>query len=154
AALMVPQVLSTIQATTSGERRSSALGWYGATAGLSMIIGQLLGGVLVTADIAGLGWRPIFLVNVPIGLAGLVLAQRTVPEPRAENPLGIDRTGTILFGTLILSLLVPLMVGRSLGWPAWTWLLLTAVPVLATAFVAMQRRAERAGQVPLVPPSI
>jgi MFS family permease len=154
AALMVPQVLSTIQATTEGERRSRAVGWYGATAGLSMIIGQLLGGVLVTADIAGLSWRPIFLVNVPIGLVGLVIARRTVPETRAHNPAGIDRTGTVLFGTLILALLIPLMVGRSLGWPAWVWLLLTTVPVLAAAFVTVQRRAERNGSVPLVPPSV
>jgi MFS family permease len=154
AALMVPQVLSTIQATTTGERRSRAVGWYGATAGLSMIVGQLLGGVLVDADIAGLTWRPIFLVNVPIGLVALLIVRRTVPETRAVNPLGVDRTGTVLFGLLVLALLVPLMEGHSLGWPAWVWLLLGAVPFLAAAFVTAQRRAERAGSVPLVPPSV
>lgn len=154
AALMVPQVLSSIQATTTGEHRSRAVGWYGATAGLSMIVGQLLGGVLVTADIAGLNWRPIFLVNVPIGLVGLVLARRYVPETKSANPVGIDRVGTVLFGLLVLAVLVPLMEGRALGWPAWTWLLLVAAPVLAVIFVAAQRRAERAGQVPLVPPSV
>jgi MFS family permease len=145
-------VLSTIQATATGDRRSRAVGWYGATSGLSMIIGQLFGGVLLDADIAGLSWRPIFLVNVPIGIAGLVLARRTLPETRAANPLGIDRTGTVLFGALILALLVPLMAGQSLGWPGW--LPLTLVPALAVVFVTQQRRADRAGTVPLLPPSV
>jgi MFS family permease len=154
AALMVPQVLSTIQATCTGDRRSRAVGWYGATSGLSMIVGQLLGGVLVDADIAGLAWRPIFLVNVPIGLAGLLLARRTLPETRSANPLGVDRAGTVLLGALILALLVPLMAGRSLGWPVWGWLLLAGSPLLTVAFVAVQRRADRAGAVPLVPPSV
>jgi MFS family permease len=154
AALMVPQVLSTIQATMTGEKRSRAVGWYGATAGLSMIAGQLLGGVLVEANIAGLSWRPIFLVNVPIGLVGLVIARRTVPETRAVNPLRIDRLGTVLLGALLLALLVPLMEGRALGWPVWIWLLLAASPILGTAFVLAQRNAERAGRVPLVPPSV
>ena len=154
AALMVPQVLSTIQACLTGEQRSRAVGWYGATAGLSMIAGQLLGGVLVEANIAGLSWRPIFLVNVPIGLIGLVVTRRTVPETRAANPLRIDRPGTVLLGVLLLALLVPLMEGRALGWPLWIWLVLATTPLLATAFVATQRNAERAGRVPLVPPSV
>lgn len=154
AALMVPQVLSTIQATTTPERRSRAVGWYGATAGLAMVVGQLLGGVLVEADIAGLSWRPIFLVNVPIGLIGLLAVRRLVPETKAANPLHIDRTGTVLLGGLLLALLVPLMEGRVLGWPAWTWLLLASTPLLAAAFVITQRRTERAGRAPLVPLSV
>ena len=154
AALMVPQVLSTIQATMTGEKRSRAVGWYGATAGLSMIAGQLLGGVLVEANLAGLSWRPIFLVNVPIGLIGLLIVRRTVPETRAENPLRIDRLGTVLLGALLLALLVPLMEGRALGWPVWLWLVLATTPILAVVFVAVQRNAERAGRVPLVPPSV
>jgi MFS family permease len=154
AALMVPQVLSTIQATMTGEKRSRAVGWYGATAGLSMIAGQLLGGILVEADLAGLSWRPIFLVNVPIGLIGIVIARRTVPETRAVNPLRIDRLGTVLLGATLLALLVPLMEGRALGWPAWVWLLLGSSLILGAAFVAVQHRAERTGHVPLVPPSV
>jgi MFS family permease len=154
AALMVPQVLSTIQATMSGEQRSRAVGWYGATAGLSMIAGQLLGGILVEADLAGLSWRPIFLVNVPIGLIGMVVARRTVPETRAVNPLRIDRLGTVMLGITLLALLVPLMEGRALDWPLWTWLLLGTTPFLAAGFLAVQRNAERKGHVPLIPPSV
>lgn len=150
AAMLVPQVLSIIQAGTSGERRSRAIGYYGAGAGIAMVVGQLLGGVVVT----GLGWRPIFLVNVPLGLAALLFAVRTVPETRASNPLGVDRLGTILLGTTLLTLLVPLMEGRLAGWPAWCWVLLGASPLAAAAFVLVERRLEERGRVPLLPMSV
>jgi len=154
AALMVPQVLSIIQATTSGERRARVLGYYGATGGISMVIGQLLGGVLVSVDLAGAGWRPIFLVNVPIGLAGLLLARRTLPETRASNPVGVDRWGTVLLGTTLLTLLVPVMEGRALGWPIWCWVLLAACPLAAVGFVMVERRMEARGGNPLLPTSL
>jgi EmrB/QacA subfamily drug resistance transporter len=154
AAMMQPQVLSTVQATTTGQHRSRALGMYGAVAGLSVVVGQLLGGALIGADIAGSTWRPIFLVNVPIGIVGLWLAKRTVPETRSANPVGVDGLGTALLGATLLALLIPLTEGRAMGWPLWNWLLLAAVPFGAAAFVAVERRAERAGRVPLLPPSI
>ncbi|HEX3788078.1 MAG TPA: MFS transporter [Pseudonocardiaceae bacterium] len=154
AALMLPQVLSTIQATTSGQRRSAALGFYGATGGICTVVGQLLGGLLVAANIDGSQWRPIFLVNVPVGLAGLLLASRTVPDTRSENPVGIDRLGTVLLGVSLLTLLVPLMEGGALGWPVWIWLTLGVFPFAAAGFVVVERRSERAGAVPLLPPSV
>jgi MFS family permease len=154
AAIMVPQVLSIIQATTTGEHRARTLGYYGATGGIAMVIGQLLGGVLVSADIAGAGWRPIFLVNVPIGVLGVVLARRTLPETRATDPMGIDRAGTALFGVTLLTLLIPLMEGRALSWPVWCWVLLGVFPFAAAAFVAVERRLEAAGGVPLLPMSL
>src|SRR5580698_3541166 len=154
AAMMVPQVLATIQAATSGERRTRALARYGATGGLAAVLGQVPGGLLVSANIDGLGWRPIFLVNVPIGLAGLVLAKRYVPDTRHGAPAPIDGLGTILLGVTVLAVLVPLTEGRSLGWPVWTIALLVAAPVAAAAFAAVERRAERAGRSPLVPPSL
>jgi MFS family permease len=154
AAMLVPQVLSIIQATAAGERRARMLGYYGATGGISMVIGQLLGGVLVSANLAGAGWRPIFLVNVPIGLLTMLLARRTLPESRATNPLGVDLWGTLLLGVSLLALLVPLMEGGGLGWPAWCWLLLAAFPVTSTAFYLVERRLEERGGVPLLPPSV
>lgn len=154
AAMMVPQVLSIIQATASGEKRSKMLGFYGATGGMSMVIGQLLGGVLVSANIAGTGWRPIFLVNVPIGIAGLVLAHRTVPETRASNPLRVDRWGTLCLGVTLLLLLVPLLEGRALGWPAWCWAMLVAFPFGAIAFARVERRVEASDSTPLLPLSV
>jgi EmrB/QacA subfamily drug resistance transporter len=154
AALMVPQVLATLQVTTQGERRSRALGLFAAVGGVAAVVGQLLGGVLVSADIAGSGWRSIFLVNVPVGLAGLALARRHVPDTRAPHAVTVDVRGTALFGATMLALLVPLMEGRSVGWPLWTWVSLAAFPLLAAAFVAVERRVERAGRVPLLMPSV
>ncbi|MEU0188512.1 MFS transporter [Streptomyces afghaniensis] len=154
AAAMLPQVLATIQATTTGPRRAKAMGLYGATAGLSMVAGQILGGVLVAADIAETGWRSVFLVNVPVVLAGLFLAARSVPETRSTRPEPVDVPGTFLLAASILTLLVPLTEGRAGGWPLWTWLSLLAFPFAAAAFYVVERRADRAGRTPLVPPSL
>ncbi|KMS68179.1 MFS transporter [Streptomyces viridochromogenes] len=153
-AAMLPQVLATIQAATSGQRRARAMGLYGATAGLSMVAGQILGGILVAADIAGTGWRSVFLVNVPVVLVGLFLAARAVPETRSQRPEPVDGPGTVLLALSLLTLLAPLTEGRAAGWPLWTWLSLAAFPFVAAAFYAVERRADRAGRTPLVPPSL
>ncbi|WSQ09063.1 MFS transporter [Streptomyces sp. NBC_01231] len=159
-AAMLPQVLATIQAATAGPRRAKAMGLYGATAGLSMVLGQILGGVLVAATPlsflfgAGGGWRAVFLVNVPVVLVGLVLAARSVPETRAKRPEPVDVPGTVLLAAALLTLLAPLTEGRAAGWPLWTWLSLAAFPFVAAAFYAVERRADRLGRTPLVPPSL
>ncbi|MEV6128100.1 MFS transporter [Streptomyces violaceusniger] len=154
AALMLPQVLATIHSSTSGTRRARALSMYGATAGLSMVAGQILGGVLVAADIAGTGWRAVFLVNVPVAVIGLILAVRTVPETRSERPAPVDVPGTVLLALSLITLMVPLTEGRAAGWPVWTWLTLGAFPLVAAAFYVVERRADRAGRTPLLPPSL
>ncbi|MFJ9730778.1 MFS transporter [Streptomyces sp. NPDC101171] len=154
AAAMLPQVLATIQAATSGTRRAKAMSLYGATAGLSMVAGQILGGLLVAADIAGTGWRAIFLVNVPVVVLGLVLAVRHVPETRSQRPEPVDVPGTVLLAVSLLTLLAPLTEGRAAGWPLWTWLSLAAFPFAAAAFYMVERRADRLGRTPLVPPSL
>jgi MFS family permease len=153
-ALMLPQVLATIQATTSGARRGRALGLYGATGGISAVAGQVLGGWLVAADVAGTGWRSIFLVNVPVAAAAILLSLRSVPETRAANPARIDAKGTTLLAAMLLTLLVPLMEGRVVGWPLWTWLLLAATPFAAAAFWLVERHGERTGGDPLIPPTL
>ncbi|WP_327655344.1 MFS transporter [Streptomyces sp. NBC_00483] len=153
-AAMLPQVLATIQATTAGTRRAKAMSMYGATAGLSMVAGQVLGGVLVSADLFGTGWRSVFLVNVPVVVLALVLAVRTVPETRSDRPEPVDVPGTVLLALALMALLAPLTEGRAAGWPLWTWMSLAAFPGLAYAFYAVERRADRAGQTPLIPPSL
>lgn len=153
-AAMLPQVLATIQSATDGRRRAKAMGLYGATAGLSMVAGQILGGVLVAADVWGTGWRSVFLVNVPVVLVGLFLAARTVPETRSQHPEPLDGPGTVLLAAALLTLLAPLTEGRAAGWPLWTWLSLAAFPFVAWAFYAVERRADRKGRTPLVPPSL
>lgn len=153
-AMLLPQVLSIIQAGTSGERRSRAIGLFGATGGIATVIGQLLGGALVAANLWDLSWRPIFLVNVPIGLIGLLLARRTVPDSRASNPLGVDRWGTALLAVSLLSLLIPIMEGRALGWPWWSIALLVIFPFAAYGFARVERKLEAAGGTPLLPPAL
>ncbi|MFC0848463.1 MFS transporter [Streptomyces noboritoensis] len=153
-ALMLPQVLATIQATTAGPRRARAMSLYGATAGLSMVAGQILGGVLVAADIAGSGWRAVFLVNVPVVVVGLILAVRSVPETRSERPASVDVPGTLLLALSLISLLLPLTEGRAAGWPLWTWVSLAVFPFAAFAFFRTEQRADRRGGTPLVPPSL
>lgn len=154
AALMVPQVLATVQATTSGPHRLRAMALFGATGGVASVVGQLVGGLLVSADVAGSGWRPIFLVNVPIGVAALVVAPRLVPDTRSPAAASVDKGGTLLLAAAVLALLVPLSEGRALGWPVWSQVLLGTTPLLAAALVAVELRHERNGRVPLVPPSL
>lgn len=154
AGLVVPQVIATLHATLSGERRHRALGLYSSAAGVAIVVGQLVGGLLVTADVAGTGWRPIFLVNVPIGAVALIAAGRYVPASRSLHPLGLDLVGTLLFAGTMVALLVPLAEGPTMGWPLWSWGTLALVPVLAAATVVVERRAETAGRVPLLPPSL
>ncbi|MFB7619567.1 MFS transporter [Kitasatospora sp. NPDC056181] len=154
AALLIPQVLGTITAATHGARRGRALSVYGAVGGISVVIGQVLGGMLVAADLFGSGWRSVFLLNVPFALLALVLAVRYVPESRAEQAARVDVPGTLLLTAALLALLVPLMEGRAAGWPLWSWLLLALFPVFAVAFGVVEVRAERRGATPLVPPSL
>jgi predicted MFS family arabinose efflux permease len=154
AALVVPQVLATAHATLEGERKARALALYGATSGIAAVVGQLAGGLLVTANLASTSWRPIFLINIPIGLLVLVLAGQVVPATRSAHPAGIDLPGTLLFAGSLVALLVPLTLGQKLGWPSWTWVLLALAVVLAIVTFRVERRAEQRGGVPLLPPSV
>ncbi|MEV5876134.1 MFS transporter [Streptomyces sp. NPDC052101] len=153
-AALLPQVLATIHATTSGERRARAVALYGSVGGVSVVLGQVLGGVLVAADPAGTGWRAVFLVNVPVALAALVCAVRAVPDSRVERPARGDLAGTALLAATLTALLLPLTEGRAAGWPLWSVLLLCAAPVCAAGFYRVELRAERAGAGPLLPPSL
>jgi MFS family permease len=154
AALMVPQVMATVQATTTGHHRLRAMALFGATGGLAAVVGQLLGGLLVNANIADSGWRPIFLVNVPIGLVALALAPRLLPDSRSLRPAPVDVPGTLLLGATVLAVLAPLSEGHALGWPLWSWVSLGVSPFLAAALVLVELKHERHGRVPLVPPAL
>src|SRR5436190_15576471 len=118
AAFMVPQVLATIQATAApGPQRARALGLFGATAGFAAATGQVFGGLLVNADIAGTGWRPIFLVNVPVALGARAILRRVMPETFAPTAARVDIPGTVLLGASVLLVMLPLTLGHELGWP-------------------------------------
>jgi MFS family permease len=154
AAMLVPQVLATFQATMQGERKTRALALYGATGGFAAVVGQIAGGVLVTANILGSSWRPIFLINVPIGIAVLVITRYVVPATRSDRPTGIDVPGTLAFAATLVALLIPLTEGNSLHWPLWSWALIAAAGVLGAVTLLIERRTERAGHTPLLPPSL
>ena len=148
AAAMLPQVLALITATFPPESRPRALGFFGLASGAAAIAGQVLGGALVAADVAGLGWRVIFLINIPVGAAACVLAARWLPRPAARpgrarlDPLGAAGTA----GALALAL-VPLTVGVDQGWPPWTWAMMaTAAPVFAGTLWWQQALVRRGGQ--------
>jgi EmrB/QacA subfamily drug resistance transporter len=150
AALIMPNVLSIIGVLYAGPDRLRALSAYGTVMGLAAVGGQLIGGALIAADPAGLGWRSCFLINVPVGIAGLVLAPRVIPESRQPNSPRLDRRGTLLATAGLTAVMLPLLEGRQHGWPAWTWLSLAACPVLLAGLVADQRRMARAGGSPLL----
>ena len=149
AALMTPQVLATLGTAYTGDRRARAFAAYGLTMGLAGVLGQLIGGGLIALDIAGAGWRSIFLINVPVGVAALALVRRMVPESRGERA-ALDLTGTALVTAGLTAVVLPLVEGRQQGWPPWTWLTLASAPVLLAAFVAHQRARGAAGRAPLV----
>ncbi|MCU1602603.1 MAG: putative transport protein, partial [Frankiales bacterium] len=139
---------------TSGPARARALSAFGATGGLAAVFGQLGGGLIVAADLFGTGWRPVFLLNVPVGLVALVAAARVLPDTRSDRPAGVDLVGTALLGATVLALLVPLVEGRSQGWPVWGWVSLALSVPLAASLLTFEGRREASGKVPLLPPSL
>ena len=154
AAMITPQVLATFQATLTGEARGRAISLYAAAGGLSAVAGQLVGGLLLSLNVAGTEWRGIFLVNVPVGILALLLLRRVVPETRSPSPASVDIAGTALLGVALVALLIPLTEGPALGWPWWIWACLALVPLVLTALVIVERRGERSGRTPLLPPSL
>ena len=151
AALMVPQVLSTLQALYTPKERAPMYGIVGGVSGLAAVVGPVLGGLLVTSDIAGLGWRTIFLLNVPVGVVIFALAARFVPNTRAETPPRLDLLGVFLLSAGLLGVLYPVVEGRALDWPAWLWLIAAAGVALLVAFVLVQRRKTRRDGSALLP---
>ncbi|MFF3917289.1 MFS transporter [Streptomyces sp. NPDC001852] len=154
AALVIPQVLGILTTAYAGKARVAAFNAYGITLGASAVFGQLIGGLLIKADVFGWDWRTIFLINAPIGAVVLLLTPKVVPESRAEGRTGLDWTGVILVTAGLTAIVLPLVQGRDQGWPTWTWeCLVAAVPLLAAFWWTQRRKAARDGS-PLVHPSL
>lgn len=150
-ALLMPQILATIHATLHGPRHSRAVGIYTAVAGLSVVVGQVLGGWLVSADLFGLGWRLGFFVNLPVCLlvAGLGLA--VIPDTRGVGAPQADAWGMVLFALFLVCLLFPVSLGAD--WPTMRWLAV-ALPPVGLALWRVEARQEADGGRPLLPPSL
>jgi len=151
AGIMMPQVLSSVQVMFAPEERAPVLGIIGSLSALGAVGGLILGGWLVTADLLGMGWRSIFLVNVPIGVVLVVAALLFVPRSRSEHPLRPDLVGVLLGGVGVFLVVFPLTDGRAAGWAWWIWAMLTMSPFVIVAFVWQQGRMLKAHKAPLLP---
>ena len=150
AALMGPQVLAILRTAFSGPAQARAFARYGLTMGIGAVFGQLIGGLLIRADLLGLGWRSCFLINLPIGLAALAAVRRCLPESRAPQRPGLDPVGVLLVSVALTALVLPLIQGPGLHWPLWTVLCLATAAVLLAVFAVHQHRATTAQGTPLV----
>ncbi|CAL9303344.1 MFS transporter [Streptomyces sp. SudanB66_2053] len=139
AALMVPQVLSIVHATFPAHERGKVFGLFGAIVGLGAVSGPLLGALLTQGNLFGLEWRPIFLINLPVGVAALVLGSRFITESKAPRALKLDLPGVALVTLALLMLLYPLTRGRELGWPVWGYVSMAGALVVFAALVAYER---------------
>jgi MFS family permease len=160
AAAAVPQVFSIIQLTFTGPARARALSAYAAVLSAGAVTGLVLGGVVVTANLFGTTWRPVFAINVPLGIVLAVAVPRLVPPdaPRASDASRasggparrLDLAGLLAAAAAVLLIVLPLVLGREAGWPAWCFGCIAAGAALAVAFVLVERRVAARGGDPLL----
>ncbi|MES9588165.1 MFS transporter [Streptomyces sp. NPDC094045] len=150
AALMVPQVLSIVHATFPAHERGKVFGLFGAIVGLGAVSGPLLGALLTEWNIAGLEWRPIFLINLPVGIAGLILGRKFITESKAPKALRLDLVGVALVTLGLLMLIYPLTRGHELGWPLWGHLSMAGSLLVFLVLVLFERAKARKDGSPLV----
>ncbi len=149
-ALLFPQVLSIMQVTFPPQERAAAFGLFGMVIGISAFSGNVLGGLLVYANWFGLGWRPIFLINLPVGLITMWAAVALVKESRSPKARRLDLGGVAILTTALAMLLYPLIEGRETGWPAWCFVLLAAALPMLAVFVRYEKWITARGGSPLV----
>lgn len=153
ASLLYPQVIATLQVVVSPQRRARAFALLGAVVSCATIAGPIIAGLLIAANVAGTTWRPIFLINVPVGIVLITLAPRLVPaDKRARSRL--DYGGTLTVVLLLIALTVPLTIGRDHNWPPWGWIMLICAPPLLAIFLRMEAALERRGKSPLLRPGL
>jgi len=151
AALMSPQVLATIQVMFVGRERDLATSYVGVTVGIGSLLGNVLGGYLVSANLFGLGWRPIFFVNVPIGITALVLSGIFLRESKADTAKKLDIPGALLCGLALFLLIFPISEIRERGFPPYAWAMVAASVCLWAFWLYFEGQLEKRGGSPLVP---
>jgi MFS family permease len=158
AAALVPQVFSLIQLRFTGPARARALSAYAAVLSAGAVAGLVLGGVVVNADLFGLGWRPVFGINVPIGIALALAVPRLIPpderpsdgQPTASQTRRLDLAGLLVAGPTVLLVVLPLVLGHAAGWPAVSFGVIAAGVLLGAGFVLVERRVAARGGDPLL----
>ncbi|MEU9992530.1 MFS transporter [Streptomyces sp. NPDC048045] len=150
AALMLPQVFALITVLVGEKDRHRAFGLLGVVLGLATIGGQLIGGLLIGADLFGSGWRPVFWINVPVGVVTVLLAARCLRESRVARARRLDLPGVAVLSAALFLLAFPLIQGREAGWPWWTWACFAASGLAFALFVRTEHRTAERGGDPLV----
>jgi EmrB/QacA subfamily drug resistance transporter len=139
AGLMVAQILAILRVAFPQSERAKAVGIFGAVTGSSAVFGLALGGVIVQWNVFGWAWRPIFLINVPVGIAALIAGAFLIQESRSPQRHKLDVIGMLLAIAWVTLLVYPLTEGRTLGWPAWTFVMLAGAAVLLGVFIVFER---------------
>lgn len=150
ASLMYPQVLSVIQVLFPPKERPKALAAFGAVIGLATVAGPLVGGILIQLNVAGWEWRPIFLVNLPVGCAALVASFFLLRETRSPTAPRLDLVGVVIVSSGLFLLVWPLVEGRDAGWPTWAYVCLIASLPVMILFVLFERRQNARNASPLL----
>jgi EmrB/QacA subfamily drug resistance transporter len=148
-AAMWPQVLSIIQVHFAPSQRRKVLAMQGGIQGLASVTGQIVGGGLIALDFLHLGWRTVFLINVPVGLFALAASGKVVPESRSQSARKLDLAGVVLATATLALIMVPAVEGREAGWPPWVFIALACAVPAAVGFVALERRIAARGGSPL-----
>jgi EmrB/QacA subfamily drug resistance transporter len=154
AGLMTPQVLAILRTSYSGQAQARAFSMFGLSLGIGAVSGQLIGGLLIRADVFGLDWRTCFLINVPVGAAAVALTPRVVPESRGPARAALGIPGMVIASVALVAIVLPLIQGRQAGWPAWTWPSLAGGCLLLAAFAWYQHRVAARGGAPLIDPAL
>jgi MFS family permease len=155
AAVMIPQVLSLIQRTyTVPGPRARAMTLYATAISGGAVLGQVLGGLLVSADIFGTSWRPVFLVNVPVGLLVLACGRLLPAQGHRDRARSLDLPGLAVLTPVVLAFVLPLVLGQPLGWPAWGWAVLAASVVGFGLLGVVEYRVGARGGQPILPRSL
>lgn len=154
AAIMAPQALASINAIFPDHEKSKALSFYALTFGMASMVGIFLGGALIALNILGLGWRAIFLINLPVIAVAAPAASILLRETRSEHPSRLDLGGASLVALGLLALIAPLIEGRERGWPIWSILMLAAALPLLFLFWRHEKRMEAVGRDPILAPSL
>lgn len=154
AAMLIPQVLTIIQVIFPPEEKGKAIGFYGAVSGLGLIAGQIIGGIILHWNGWGLGWRSVFLINLPIGIAAVLCIIPLVRDTRAEEQKSMDVTGIAILTCTLLLLIYPLVIGREAGWPLWVFISFAGAALSLVLLMVHEAGLARRGRHPLIPPGL